>query len=59
MKYTVFFDQVNRVNFQLTATDEDKAIAKAARIYRKRFELPSCDIEENWLVEADGEDKGD
>ena len=57
MEYTVFFEQVNRTNFQVKAKDEEEAQRKAARLYGKHFEKPSSTLQENWMVESDGEDK--
>ena len=56
-KYTVFFEQVNRTNFQVMADNEDKAQGKADRLYKKYLELPSGYVQEDWLVESDGVDK--
>ena len=57
MKYTVFFEQVNTTNFQVKADNEEQARLKAEKLYRKRFEQPSSEVQENWLVESDGEDR--
>ena len=57
MKYTVFYDQINRTNFQVRAKDRDAAEKKARRLYKRRMELPSSSVEDGWLVESDGEDK--
>jgi len=57
MKYTVFFDQMNRTNFQVKANNEDEAIEKAEKLYKKRLDIPHTYIQEGWLVESDGEDK--
>ncbi len=57
MKYTVYYDQINRTNYQVKAATEEKAKIKADKIYLKRFELPSSDIEEGWILDSDGEDK--
>ena len=57
MEYTVFFEQVNRTNFQVKASNEEQAQKKATRLYKKYFEQPSRYIQENWMVESDGEDK--
>ena len=45
MKYTVFFDQVNRTNMQVKATDEEEARVKANRLYKRDFEIPSAHVE--------------
>ncbi len=57
MKYTVFFDQVNRTNYQVKANSKEEAIAKASRLYQRLNIPPLDDIQEGWLVETDGEDK--
>jgi len=57
MKYTVFFDQVNRINFQVEAPDEEMAEKKAVLLYRKQFEIPSSSVQDGWIVESDGADK--
>ena len=57
MKYTVYFDQINRTNFQIEAENEDSARVKANRLYRNRLEVPSASIQEGWIIESDGEDK--
>ena len=57
MKYTVFFDQRNRTNFQVNANDEKEAWEKAQKLYKERFCIPSGCVQEGWLVESDGEDK--
>lgn len=56
-KYTVFFDQVNRTNFQVKANNEEEAEKKADKLYKKRSYIPSASVDEGWLVESDGEDK--
>ena len=57
MKYTVFFDQVNLTNFQVEASNGAQAERKATKLYKERFDVPSCSVEEGWIVESDGEDK--
>lgn len=57
MKYTVFYDQVDRTNYQIEAETEEEAEAKADKLYRKRFQLPSSEVQKGWIVESDGEDK--
>lgn len=57
MKYTVYFDQINRTNFQVRANTEEEASEKARRLYKKRLDIPTSDVEEGWIVETDGEDK--
>ena len=57
MKYTVFFDQINRTNFQVEAGNETSAEKKAIKLYKERFEVPDPDVQEGWLVDSDGEDK--
>ena len=57
MEYTVFFDQVNRTNIQVKATDEEEARVKANRLYKRDFEIPSTHVEDGWISKSDGEDK--
>lgn len=57
MKYTVFFDQINRTNFQVNAKNQEEAILKGIKLYKKNFEIPTCYSQEGWLVNFDGEDK--
>ena len=57
MKYTVFYDQINRTNFQVETLNKIEAINKADYLYRAHRELPSRDVLEGWPVESDGEDK--
>lgn len=57
MKFTVFYDQVNRTNFQVEAKTKEGAETKADRLYRKQFEIPSTYVQDGWLVESDSEDK--
>ena len=57
MKYTVFFDQINITNFQVKANSEQEAREEAEKLYEKRFDIPSSDVQEGWIVESDGEDK--
>ena len=56
-KYTVFFEQINRTNFQVLAHDKHGAEIKAIKLYKKKFNIPSIEVENRWLVETDGEDK--
>ena len=56
-KYTVYFDQVNRTNYQVFARNESVARQKARKLYRQRLEVPDATAQEGWLVESDGEDK--
>lgn len=57
MKYTVFYDQINRTNYQVDAETERDAIIKADKLYRKRFELPTPYVQTGWISESDGEDE--
>ena len=57
MKYTVFFNQLNRTNFQVNANSEQEAREKAEKLYKKRLDIPSGYVQERWIVESDGEDK--
>ncbi len=56
-KFTVYYDQRNRTNYQVLAKDEEEAVKKADKLYIKGNNYPEVTTEEGWLVEADGEDK--
>jgi len=56
-KFTVFFDQRNRTNFQVLAKDENEAEFKAISLYKKNIDIPCPTTQEGWLIESDGEDK--
>ena len=56
-KFTVFFDPVNRTNFQVLAKNEEEAELKAEKLYKKNFTIPMTSLQEGWLSENDGEDK--
>ncbi len=57
MEYTVFFEQVNRTNFQVRASSKEQARVQANKLYKKYIERPASSVQDNWLVESDGEDK--
>ncbi len=57
MEYTVFFDQVNRTNFQVKANSEQKAKEKAEKLYKKCLDIPTSYVQEEWIEKSDGEDK--
>lgn len=56
-RYTVFYNQINRTNYQVLAENEQQAEVKADRLYKRDSEVPASDVQEDWLVEGDGEDK--
>jgi len=56
-KYTVYFDQINRDNFQVKASNEEEAKEKAEKLYKSLRYIPSTYVQEGWIVESDGEDK--
>lgn len=56
-KYTIFFEQVNRTNFQVKANSENEALEKAIRLYKRNRELPEAYVQDDWIVNSDGEDK--
>jgi hypothetical protein len=56
MEYTVFYDQRNRINFQVLADNEREALKKGDKLY-ERLELPLAYAQEGWIIENDGEDK--
>lgn len=57
MKYTVFYEQVNRTNVQVEAKSPEEARVKADRIYAKRFAFPCSYVQDGWVLDSDGEDK--
>lgn len=58
MKYTVFFDQRNRTNYQVEAGSEREARNKASMLYKRDFfPPPSAYVQEGWIQPNDGEDK--
>ena len=57
MEYTVFFDQANRINFQVEASSAQEAGEKAGKLYKKRASVPLSHTQKGWLVKSDGEDK--
>ncbi len=57
MQYTVYFAQVNRTNFQVEARNEEEAVKKAGRLFKKYWYNPPVCVEEGWMMELDGEDK--
>ena len=56
-KFTVYFEQINRTNYQVLAVNIGAAIKKAEKLYRKDVYIPGSSIEEGWIKESDGEDK--
>jgi len=58
-KYTVFYDQINRTNFQVKATNSEEARIKADKLHeRYRANARSYGYaQDGWLVESDGENK--
>ena len=56
-KFTVFFDQRNRTNYQVLAENIPEAELKAIKLYKKNLVIPSPEIQEGWISESDGEDK--
>lgn len=57
MKFTVFFDQINRTNFQIEAASKEEAREKARNLYLSRLVLPFPYLQTGWIVPEDGEDK--
>lgn len=55
-KYTVYFDQTNRTNFQVKAETLQEAKEKAKHLYRKHLDIPAMSVELGWISESDGED---
>ncbi len=57
MRYTVFFDQANRTNYQVEANSQQEAREKAVNLYKKHLDIPSDYVQEGWIIESDGEDE--
>jgi hypothetical protein len=55
-KFTVYYDQVNKVNYQVLADDMDEAFEKGDALYRKAIGSKSR-VKEGWSSEENGEDK--
>ncbi len=56
-KYTVFYDQINRINYQILAKDKNEAKLKVDKLFKEHLYIPFDTIQEGWLSENDGEDK--
>lgn len=56
-RFTVFFDQRNRTNYQVLAENIAEAELKAIKLYKKNLVIPCPETQEGWLVQSDGEDK--
>lgn len=56
-QYTVFFDQINRTNFQVLAETEEQAELIATKLYKKHQEFPTTYVQQGWIKPSDGEDK--
>ena len=56
-KYTVFFDERIRTNFQVLAKNIYDAELKAIKLYNENIPIPYPDTKEGWISENDGEDK--
>jgi len=56
-KFTIFYDQINRTNYQVLAKDEAEATLKADKLYKKEIIIPCCYVQTGWISESDGENK--
>ncbi len=57
-KFTVFFDQRNRTNYQVLAKDKKEAAQIGRRLYEtKKLLVLNSKVQEGWIKESDGEDK--
>jgi hypothetical protein len=56
-KFTVFYDQIDRINYQILAKDETEAILKANEIYKRKIDIPDGYVQAGWISESDGENK--
>ena len=55
-KFTVYYDQVSKVNYQVLADDMDEAFEKGDALYKKAIGSKSR-VKEGWSSEEDREDK--
>ena len=55
-RFTVYYDQVSKVNYQVLADDMDEAFEKGDALYKKAIGSKSR-VKEGWSSEEDGEDK--
>jgi len=39
-KYTVFFEQINQVGYEVRANDREEAIKKAKKIWKDEYQSP-------------------
>jgi hypothetical protein len=55
-KFTVYYDQVSKVNYQVLADDMDEAFEKGDALYKKAMGSKSH-VKEGWSSEGDAENK--
>lgn len=56
-KFTVFYNQLNRINYQVLAQDKNEARFKADKLFKEYLFVPFDTIQEGWISENDEEDK--
>ena len=57
-KYTVYFEQRNRTNYQIIASNKIEAARIGRELYLRDTKLsPNPTVEKGWIAESDGEDK--
>ena len=55
-KWTVFYDQLNKINYQVFAKDKNEAKIKADKLFRECLYIPFDSVQEGWISPMDGED---
>jgi len=55
-KYTVFFDQRIRINYQVLADSIGEAKIKGIYLFKKNQKIPIPSVMDGWAKEDDGED---
>ena len=56
-KFTVFYEQMNKINYQVLAKDINEARFKADKLYKEHLYIPFDTVQEGWISKEDGEDK--
>ena len=56
-KFTVFYHQLNKINYQVLAKDKNEAKFKADKLFKEHLYIPFDTIQEGWISPKDGEDK--
>ena len=56
-KFTVFYEQMNKINYQVLAKDENEARFKADKLYKEHLYIPFDTVQKDWISKEEGEDK--